>query len=360
MAITTTKTITDLPTLIGDLPAEDRRLCERLFHVSAVTGEIVAPEAMSAWITKFFGSVEAVRRQRIVKVTNLVTMEGALFNELRANRPFEVKGAEELRQVLAESKGDPFCQPEDGTPADTFGRVSGTHSISAGNVAKYDGHHGLVVFAAHDPLTFSQEEVRDYFATGRRWAAAALASDPMAKYYFFIWNCLWKSGASIVHGHAQVTMTREMHYAKVEALRRAALAYRAQEGRDYFADLYRAHDLLGLAWTNGDVRGMAYLTPIKEKEVLLLASAEGEPLYDEVHRVLDRFLRLGVKSFNVVLYQPPLAPAGEDWTGFPVLVRLVDRGDPNNKTADFGAMELYAASVVASDPFKVAAALAPG
>ena len=33
---------------------------------------------------------------------------------------------------------------------------------------------------------------------------------------------------------------------------------------------------------------------------------------------------------------------------------MVDRGDPANRTADFGAMELYAASVVSSDPFKVA------
>ena len=36
---------------------------------------------------------------------------------------------------------------------------------------------------------------------------------------------------------------------------------------------------------------------------------------------------------------------------------MVDRGDPMNRTADFGAMELYASSVVSSDPFRVAAAL---
>jgi len=41
----------------------------------------------------------------------------------------------------------------------------------------------------------------------------------------------------------------------------------------------------------------------------------------------------------------------------PVVVRLVDRGDPLNRTSDFGAMELYAASVVSSDPFRVAEVL---
>jgi hypothetical protein len=36
---------------------------------------------------------------------------------------------------------------------------------------------------------------------------------------------------------------------------------------------------------------------------------------------------------------------------------LVDRGDPGNRTCDIGSMELYAASVVSSDPFAVADAL---
>jgi hypothetical protein len=35
----------------------------------------------------------------------------------------------------------------------------------------------------------------------------------------------------------------------------------------------------------------------------------------------------------------------------------VDRGDPANRTSDIGAMELYAAPVVASDPFRVAETL---
>ena len=41
----------------------------------------------------------------------------------------------------------------------------------------------------------------------------------------------------------------------------------------------------------------------------------------------------------------------------PTIVRVVDRGDPLARTSDFGAMELYAASVVSSDPFKLAVTL---
>ena len=63
------------------------------------------------------------------------------------------------------------------------------------------------------------------------------------------------------------------------------------------------------------------------------------------------------RLLNLVIYLPPLAESDGDWSDFPVVVRMVDRGDPMNRTADFGAMELYAASVVSSDPFKVAESL---
>ena len=351
--------ITELPAILAGLSQAQQAVFARIFHVAATTGELSAPEEMHPWIAKYFGSVEAVSRQRIVKVTNLVTMEGALFNELRANRPFETGGGTEVRRAIAESEGDPFCRPETGTPADLFGRLRGAACVTASNVAKYDGFHGLVIFATHDPLRIEREAVRDYFTTARRWAEAARAREPAARYYFFLWNCLWKSGASIVHGHAQMTVTKEMHYAKIEGLRRAAraygeLVYAEASLRYYFDDLYRVHDMLDLAWEREGVRGFAYLAPIKEKEVVLLAEEEGPPLYDEVYRILDGYRRLGVESCNVALIRPPLGAAERDWEGFPAMVRIVDRGDPNNKTADFGGMELYAASVIASDPFKVA------
>ena len=77
-----------------------------------------------------------------------------------------------------------------------------------------------------------------------------------------------------------------------------------------------------------------------------------------VFRVLQCIVEdLNVVSFNLVMAQPPLAETTEDWSDVPVTVRIVDRGDPLNRTSDFGAMELYAASVVSSDPFRVAEAL---
>jgi hypothetical protein len=89
-----------------------------------------------------------------------------------------------------------------------------------------------------------------------------------------------------------------------------------------------------------------------------MAPELSDGLKDTVYDVLACLRdRVGVTSFNLVIYTPPLAPTEESWEGFPVMVRIVDRGDPLSRTADFGAMELYAASVVSSDPLSLARTL---
>jgi hypothetical protein len=355
--------ITGLPALISALPPEDRAAAGRLFDVSATTGRLDPPEEMRSWIEKSFGSVDAVVEQQIVRVTNRVTLQGTLFNGLRASRPLDTGLSVDLEREIEATVGDPFCHPEEGTPADVFGRVWGEHAVTASNVAKYDGFHGVVVFDDHNPLHLTPEKVADYVSVGLRWCRKALEADPEARYPFLMWNCLWRAGGSIIHGHAQVTATHTSHYPKVEHLRRAASSYRAEHGSGYFDDLHRVHDALGLdVPAEESVRAFASLSPVKEKELVVIG---GSPEDESLRRTVGALLRgyveaLGVRAFNVAFYMPPLAPVDEDWSEFPTVVHLVDRGSPGNRTSDIGAMELYAASVVASDPFRVAEALRRG
>lgn len=355
--------ITELPDLIEGLPSEGRALANRIFEVSVTTGGLDPPETMHAWIEKSFGSLDAVLEQRIVKVTNRVILEGTLFNGLRASRPLDTGVSVDLEREIEASAGDPFCRPEEGTPADVFGRVRGEHAVTASNVAKYDGFHGVIVFDDHNPLHLTPEKVSDYIAVGLEWCRKVLVTDPEAHYPFLMWNCLWRAGGSIIHGHAQVTATRRTHYPKVERLRQATSSYRAEHGSDYFDDLYRVHDALGLGVpAEAGVRAFASLSPIKEKEIVVIGrSPDDKHLQRTVGALLRDYVQaLGVRAFNVAFYMPPLAPTEEDWSEFPTVVHLVDRGSPANRTSDIGAMELYAASVVASDPFRVAEVLRDG
>ena len=389
------KRIEALPEIIAALPASERALVSRIFQVVAGEGDVVPPVEMMPWLERTFGSVAAVRHQRIVRVTNRWTYEGATFNALRSRRPSS--GASqtpssaadvELRQRIEQARGDDFCDPERHTPADTFGRVRGRHVITASNVAKADGWHGVGVFDRHDPLALDAPLVEDVLSVAGDWASQAHAADSQAIHLFFLWNCLWRAGASLVHGHVQMTLSREMPHARVALLRAAAERYRAETGADYFADLVEAHRVLGLTAgddasdsaedefdtasvaTGGKVERFASLTPVKEREVFLIAPtyydgrldpAELGGLADALTPTLLVALRdLDVRSFNVAAYGPPLAtpqPGGDSWSGFPLIARFVDRGNPLSPTVDVAALELFGSSVIASDPFDVARSL---
>ena len=354
--IVSEKSIADLDLVVESLSPEEQSLFHRLFRLNITVGLLKAPEEMQEWIEKQFGSIEVTERQRIVRVTNMVTYEAALFNELRARRPIEAKAGDPISAFNKNGNdaADPLCQPLVGTPEDLIGRVRGRYCISASNIAKFDGHHSLLIFAEHNPLIFGREQVLDYLDTGHRWAEEVHSTDPEAKYYLFIWNCLWRAGASLLHGHAQVILGKGMHYAKIEQLRLSALGYRERHGANYFDDLYEVHKALGVGFEKEGCRVMASLTPIKEREVLVMAPAMDRSFQERLYEVLAAMRdKMGVASFNLVIYMPPIAPDEEDWSGFPVVARIVDRGDLAARTSDFASMEMYATSVVSSDPFRV-------
>ncbi len=354
----TTPSIVELDTMAESLPPEEKALFQRIFYVDATTGYLEAPETMYPWIEKQFGSVEEVSSQKIIKVTNLITYEGALFNKLRSSRPIET--SEKLRieaQIIDAYKKaeDGLRLPEQNTPQDLFGRVEGKYCITASNIAKYDGLHGIVIFKDFNPLYFTEEKIVDYLDTGWQWAQKAHQTVPSAQYYLFLWNSLRRAGASLLHGHAQVTLSRGKHYAKIESLRRAALRYQGEYDSNYFDDIYTVHHALGCAFEKDGVRILAYLTPIKEKEAVLYSREFNLSLKKRIYEVLACFRdRMQVTAFNFVLITPPLGETEESWKGFPVIARMVDRGDPKMLSCDIGSMELYASSVISSDPFEVA------
>jgi hypothetical protein len=355
--------LVELPRRIAELDGDARSRAERLLDIDVITSHTDPPPSMTEWLTRTFGSVDAVREQRLVRVTNRATLESTVFAALRARRPIESNGdgpAGDLRAEIEASVGDPFCHPEEETPADTFGRVRGRRMLTGANAAQADSHHAVLVFDDHDPLAFDADLVDDLLATGRAWAERARADDPAATHYLLMWNCLWRAGGSIIHGHAQALLGRGRPHARLDRFRRDAAAYAATTGADLVADLVALHRDLDLAVDAGDgVTILAHLVPVKEHEVLVI----GRPGMDErdpafargVGRALETLRDdVGVRSFNLALWRPPLAAVDDP---FPPIVRIVDRGDPAIRPSDIGAMELYGSPIVASDPYELVAAL---
>jgi hypothetical protein len=354
LALIAKRSIGRLPELVAGLAPADRELFQRLFRLTVSEGRLRAPESMHGWLEERFGGVKEVERQRLVRVANRWTGEETAFNPLRGRRPRQRKAS-----GPQEKGGDPLDRPLELTPEDVFGRIQGEHCLTAANVAKADGWHGVIIFREPDPLAFTEDSLRDCLETARRWWRTVHDRDGQAVYPLLFWNCGASAGASLRHAHVQVMVARGSHFGGIERLRAAAQLYGATHGSDYFRDIVRVHAALGCATTREGVAVLASLVPIKEREVTLIAPSPADSLPDVLYAVLDCYRdRLAVRSFNLALFAPPLAATEDDWRGFPLVVRLVQRSGSSGATSDIGGMELFAASVVSHDPFELAEALA--
>jgi hypothetical protein len=363
----TTETILDLPHRIADLGSDDRARAERLFAVNTLTGRLVVPEPLAPKLAKWYaapgdaGRQQAIARaseQRVARTFNKFSGEGALFNELRAKRPMQHGSTADLDARIEKVKqGCDFCDPVRMTTADIWGRITGRHSISAANASMYDAHHGMVVFGEHHPHRFGRDEVADYIDVALRWLRRTNEEDSTLRYPFIMWNCLEKAGASQPHGHLQMLITRDRPYARQAWMIGVAGDYGRRAKARYWDDWVAAHESLGLVRRRGSAACVASITPIKEKEMLVVGGpAVNDDFVGAVADVLRSLIdRLGVLSFNAGIYLPPID--GDTAYDLPVIARCVDRGDPSRPTADVGGMELYGSPVVASDPYRVIEAM---
>ena len=301
---------------------------------------------------------ESVRKQKIVNIFNEWTGQGTLYNSLRSKRPGMSRepsdARTELERIIKNSEEScDFCNPEKRTPEDVFGRVHGKYSITAANIAKYDVWSSLVIFKNHNPLEFNLKEFSDYINTAFHWFDMVLNEDKDYKFPFFVWNCLPRAGASQIHGHAQILMTKDRSYAKVESLKRVCELYHKKTRSDYINDLYEVHKSIGLSHESGEVKLFASITPIKEKEIIVISP--GPPsIIDQTKEVVFNILRcfidnFGVESFNMSISCPLL-----NMTKYPpFIIQIVDRGNIIKSTADIGGMELFGSTVVADDPYSI-------
>ena len=361
-----TMTITDLPNRIARLEPQARDRFERLFEVSRSQGECVVPATMRPWAIETFGSVEAIERQTVIRVTNTVTWEGAQYNPIRMRRPMPVRSADGGPQSPdRRAQSDIFATPLESTAADTFGRVHGKHCVTTSNIARWEGMNAVLIFDAFDPLAVDEAHMRDYFAASREWARRARLAAPGARHFVWMWNGGPMGGASIPHAHAQLALAHGRTYPFIERLRLAALGYRARYGSDYFADLLAAHADVGLGFELGGVPGLINLGALRGYDTWLLGAAFDDSLASAFARALRALIdQAGTRAFTASVVMPPInaeggpeRPDDPEWRGFPFIARIVDRGRADAASSDIGSLDLFGASVISHDPYVAAAAL---
>ena len=351
--------------------------------------------------------------QEVVTLSNLASGEQAVFNVSRNRKPqtFIARGAS-LRPSGDDTAGvevtardfDPtragkrcdFCDPLRFTATDEFGRFETAHVMTASNLFKCAGQHGLILFRRHEPLGHTWEEVEDMFKAFEWWVdkaiVAASGSGCMHFYPMLVWNVLPRAGASQYHGHAQAMLTESVPPAihRWSVLRRdAGLSIVAGHGpemgfegqsisTDYLECMMRAHRRVGLArevlsppaggggkapgkMTGPPAHVWASMTPVQDMELVVYCKEDGVNFRRAFFAALNTLTcEMGVLTYNAAVY--PLAPvsrAGEMHGGRgPTVARFVQRGNMTSAASDYGSLEVFCGTKVArTDPFTLVAAL---
>jgi hypothetical protein len=145
-------------------------------------------------------------------------------------------------------------------------------------------------------------------------------------------------------------MARDIPYAKIGINYNAAENYKNSFNKDYFSDLFRLYDALGLARSEGNMKILLNITPAKDKEAMIISPdppSNSHQAKEVIYKVLRCYIDvLGMESFNLAIQCPKISD-----THSPFLIKIVDRGRIFSKTVDMGGMELYGSIVVSDDPY---------
>lgn len=348
----TISSIFDLPTFVDSLSQEDRDIFDSIFSLSEENVAVsYSSEKSKEYLLKVFHT-DTLDARHTLSVTNHVLHQQSLFNPLRANRPLSTQGSNTLEEPSRETCD--FCHPVEKTTADPFGRIETDHSITAANAGAYTGMHSLIIPKdIHNPLAVTEEVFLDMMAVANTWWQKAHVHNPKAIYPSLIWNGLGRGGASIFHPHVQIFLT-EKPFEKQAAIYNSMQEYQKRFAWSFFDQFIKICKILNLAKNSDEITFVANPTPIKDKEILILGKSTDIPLpsyfASKTYSVISRYIHeLGVTNFDFATLLPPL---DNSWSDFPIFARLVDRGI-DGRPSDIGAMELFFASVVPTDPYSL-------
>jgi diadenosine tetraphosphate (Ap4A) HIT family hydrolase len=318
----------------------------------------MSADAWTETFTRLGAPRGEVEEQKLVLVRDNLLHTEAAYNVLRGRRSQGLSG-DPVALVEAEraANGCPFCDPAAWHSSrrslwtDQFGEVISTdgRSRASANWARLAPVSGLVFGDEHmhNMFTMNEQEFVALFDTGLAYARLALEKTGCDSFVLFE-NGGPKSAGTVRHTHVQVVGRRGRHFAYAERV--SALG-----GSAYWSLQRRTHELLGLVRSYGPATAWLNVVPTKERDSTVLSDTVGEGAR-AVFRVLNSFFRTGTTSFSLAAILNPYwlsqGSSGVAYQGWPNVVwRLVDRGDMRAPHSDIGSAELFASTVVSTDPF---------
>ncbi|KAL8611267.1 hypothetical protein ACOMHN_013698 [Nucella lapillus] len=342
--------------------AECRQLLAKfqsLYHVSTRNASVVLPKPFQSKVRKWLGNNEKlygeVYHQEIIHVVNRFTREHTIFNPLRDKRPVappDQPEAKYVEEMLRETqKTCDFCNFRNFTAEHTFHRVENQFAFSASNTFKMDPLHALFAMKQHDPLHWTSPYFMGVMDLTHTWFKKAHKAYPAARFPTVIWDVLPKCGASQVHPHLHGFLDPERYHGVAESWRLGAQDYFRTTGSNLYTDMAKVAASLGLAVSHKSAIAFASLVPRKDNEVVVMAPKADRDFFEMLYFVLRGFVDdLGKYCFSMGVAYPAL----EGLEGvIPAYARVITRGVVTDIRADMSSLELFTATNVNIDPFKV-------
>ena len=380
-----------------DPSLKHRLVCfDRIFTVDGEIARLHVPATFTERALGLFaahpeaatGAVSFLESQYVVTARNFWSRELSMFNEIRRYRPGFVEKTPDstlidIDKTMRSSAGEScdFCSNR--TAVDIFGSISGKHCHVVSNAAKYSKWHSLVLPKAHDLADVTLDVMTDVCSTMASWfkKIPAVDSTRSGQHHYAMWDYNARASASQPHIHIQIMSNRHFLTRHEDTIIAAWDYHLRHPGRNYWPDVVRAHEEVGLGIRHEACVVLPYLTPIKEKELIVLGPSIDTPCFARLWYTVIRVLRekYGNRAFSsAVTPEPSRASVEQDYRDaqkngdaaagrgrerdaawkhvvrtFPAIARTVDRGVPGDLRSDVGAQELYGGYNVAADPFSM-------
>ena len=353
--------IGEIQSLVRSLEPKSRKMFDDIYDVKVYSGAGNFSPDISSSIKSEFGSLEAVRSQRIIKISNKVMSHSVTYNpifDVRIEKGGDVLNPVDTNFHSNDFVDDPSTHMAAGsiTDPDPFDQITGEHSVVTGALVKADVFHGLLAPIMRDASPFS-DYVKDYLRTAWRWIRAAHAYDEAAVYPLVVWNAkfphLVDAGQHLEQ--MQLFLGKGNHYSAIEKDRQGASLYK--DGvQKYFGDLFLIHEALGLGYSKRETQTFVNLTPsFSGSEVVILSNGNPEAMIEETCRVFD-ICRDNFTSepFGFSMTSPPLGAVADQWSGFPSMARFTVPDESVALRFGFNGIDIYGQPVITRDPFVLA------
>jgi galactose-1-phosphate uridylyltransferase len=294
---------------------------------------------------------------------------------LRVKHTGETSRGTDLADLIETSRETcPFCPETRDTETPVFtadlipgDRLKRNENILFPNKSPFGEYHGVGILtnAHYIPMEeYTEQTIEDSLLLTQEYFHAVHHKDASARFPVYVWNFLPPSAGSIVHPHIQVLL-ESRPVPTIEVLTRKCRKWREAHGEEFWTPLIREETNREerLICEREDVAVLASFAPRGFREILLVLPGSGS-LADldqgqirtfswALVRLLKAYHAMGVGSFNLVTYSPPMggvAPA------FPFHVKLISRPYPRGiYTNDTGFFErMYDLWIIDTLPEEIA------